>query len=189
MNARIAAVVMQVRELWIARRFYGPIFEWSEVSRSDDHLEYELSGGQRISFHRAPDAAAFAPSGISLEVPDVELLRLRLTDAEARPVDGQPDAWHDPDGNVIRLSPLPGAGRQAPIPREEFVGRIADVLRRSGVEDAEMLVRGLESSVHFPLQAVRCGRISSMYHVTCVRPPEHDGYCEGPHGEKWTRVG
>ena len=73
--------------------------------------------------------------------------------------------------------------------RYRLIARIADVLRRSGVDDADRLIEQLE--YRLPQYEVAdpdaCNRVSNVG-VTCAREAGHDGYCQSNDGYRWTTI-
>lgn len=192
---------------WSLSRFYRNVFSWVAVTERDDYTELEMPGGGRVgicgheTFARRTGATpgesadgALRPIELRLEVRDLAIAEERMLEAGARkltPAAGPDDpavCWADPAGNVLALVAV--SDLQPPkglYTRDEFVRRVADVIRRAGVADAETLVRDLENSVAFPMLA-RCGVESSLYFTRCVLLPGHEGACQGSRGERWTRI-
>lgn len=208
MQTRHGRTTIACRDPFLLGGFYGSVFRWLRTpSTPDAEVEFELPGGGRIAFTAAAGLAERAGEPISadgglhplvlrLEVvafEDVEERFLdgggRLLAARATRADGvESSLLADPEGNVVELARVRTAKPRGEYTRDEFVRRVSDLIHRSGVEDAETLVRDLENSVVFPLLD-RCGVTSSLYGSRCVLLPGHDGYCEGANGERWMRMG
>lgn len=210
MQTKHALTILAVRDIYRMQRFYERAFGWPATVATPNYVEFELPGGQRIGLYEregfgrnfgeapAPETeGGVRPFELYLYAVNLEDQLEALTDAGARLLSpASPREWGDevayvadPEGTVLAIARLPDVKKPAgTYTRDEFVRRVSDVVRRSGVEDAETLVRDLENAVHFPLLA-RCGAESSLYGCRCVLLPGHEGFCKGPRGEGWQRMG
>lgn len=208
MQSRHVLTLLAARDVRMLARFYADSFSWVTTVDTETYVEFELPGEQRLGItdrsgfgHEATGdvgGGLVSPFGLELQVTDLAIASERLIGAGARPLSAAAkrpwgdDAalYADPEGNVLALAAVkdvkPPVGKYT---RDEFVRRVSDVVRRSGVEDAEALVRDLENSVNFPMLA-RCGMESSLHWgARCVLLPGHEGYCESAAGAKWMRLG
>lgn len=211
MQSRHVLTILAARDVRMLARFYADVFSWVTTVDTESYVEFELPGQQRVGLYDregfgrnfgqtpgdVPDGD-IRPFELYLQVTDLAIASERLIGAGARPLSaaamrdwGDVVAYYaDPEGNVLALAAVkdvkPPVGKYT---RDEFVRRVSDVVRRSGVDDAEALVRDLENSVNFPMLA-RCGRESSLHWgARCVLLPGHEGYCESAAGARWTRLG
>jgi lactoylglutathione lyase len=210
MQTKHALTILAVRDFHRMQSFYTRAFDWVTTVATGNYVEFELPGGQRIglceregfgrNFGEAPAAEAeggVRPFELYLYAVNLEDQIESLTNAGARLLsapaarDWGDDVAYvaDPEGTVLAIARVRDVKKPAgTYTRDEFVRRVADVIRRSGVSDAETLVRDLENAVHFPLLA-RCGAESALYGCRCVLLPGHEGFCKGPRGEGWQRMG
>lgn len=209
MQTRHARTTIACRDLFLLGGFYESVFGWLRAPATHGgDMEFELPGGSRIAFTAADGLAnrtgepvlavgGLHPVVLRLELVDIEDVEARFLDGGGRLLsarvtreDGvESSLLADPEGNVVELARVVARKPRGHYTRDEFVRRVADLIQRSGVEDAETLVRDLESAVVFPLLD-RCGATSSLYQgARCVLLPGHQGYCEGAYGERWMRMG
>lgn len=211
MQSHHVLTILATRDLRTLSAFYRTVFSWVATVDTRNYVEFELPGRQRIglydregfgrNFGETPGdvpEGAVRPFELYLQVTDIAIAAERIAAAGGRLLSGAAKRewgdevayFADPEGNVLALA----AVKEVKLPvgnytRDEFVRRVADVVLRSGVEDAQALVRDLENSVHFPMLA-RCGIESSLYGgARCVLLPGHEGYCETADGAKWMRTG
>lgn len=209
MQSRHVVTVLVSQDSWALSRFYREVFSWVAIHEVGDYVEMEMPGGARVAISgvdtfarktgEPPGAVpleSLRPVELRLEVRDLAIAAERLSEAGARrlaatlprPAGDTAEYWADPAGNVLALVGVkdlqPPKGHYT---RDEFVRRVADVVRRSGVDDAETLIRDLENSVAFPMLS-RCGQESQLYRTHCVLLPGHEGACQGSRGERWTRL-
>jgi predicted enzyme related to lactoylglutathione lyase len=209
MQTKHALTILAVHDLYGMLHFYERAFGWVRTVSTDVYVEFELPGAQRIGLYERAgfsrnfgealpetEAGGIRPFELYLYAVGLEDQVDSLTNAGARLLSpaakrewGDEVAYFaDPEGNVLAVARQPGVKKPAgEYTRDEFVRRVSDVVRRSGVDDAETLVRDLENAVHFPLQA-RCGVESALYGCRCVQLPGHEGYCRGPNGQSWHRM-
>lgn len=210
MQSRHLLTVLAARNLPALATFYTRVFSWVPTVDTETYYEFELPGGQRIGLYERESfgrnfgetpadlpAGAVRPFELYLQVTDLAIAQERILDADGRLLSaaakrewGDEVAYFaDPEGNVLALVAVkevkPPIGNYT---RDAFVRRVADVVLRSGVEDAQTLVRDLENAVHFPMLA-RCGIESALHWgARCVLLPGHKGYCESARGARWTRM-
>lgn len=210
MQSRHLLTILAATDLGALATFYTRVFSWVPTVDTETYYEFELPGGQRIglyeregfgrNFGETPadlPPGAIRPFELYLQVTDLAIAQERILEADGRLLSaaakrewGDDVAYFaDPEGNVLALA----AVKEVKLPvgnytRDEFVRRVADVVMRSGVEDAQTLVRDLENAVHFPMLA-RCGIESALHWgARCVLLPGHTGYCQSARGARWTRM-
>lgn len=120
--ARLSLVILAVRELARARRFYDGSFGWAVAVDAPVYVEYALPGGMRLGLYRhdgfakntgAPATPRLAAHTTATELyltvddPDAAVARLEAQGATCRSPRA-PRPWgdtaayfEDPDGNVV----------------------------------------------------------------------------------------
>lgn len=121
-QARVALIILAVRDLERSLEFYREVFAWPQCVDVPVYAEFELPGGLRLGLYeregfgrntgQVPFAAAegeLAATEIYFHTEDLHALIARLESAGARPLSplalrdwGDEAAYFaDPDGNVI----------------------------------------------------------------------------------------
>jgi catechol 2,3-dioxygenase-like lactoylglutathione lyase family enzyme len=121
-RARVALIILAVRDLERSLEFYRKVFAWPQCADVPVYAEFELPGGLRLGLYeregfgrntgQVPFAAPegdLAATEIYFHTEDVHALIARLEAAGARPLSPlTPRGWGDeaayfgdPDGNVI----------------------------------------------------------------------------------------